>query len=58
MKGVANDEAGCEDYRVEVVLEGPLEKLNGLSKPKKRKKQRPATIRARSLKRTHDSLGH
>ena len=34
MKGVANDEAGCEDYRVKVVPEGRLEKLNGLSNPK------------------------
>ena len=46
MKGVANDEAGCQDYRVKVVPEGPLEKLNGLSKPKKRKEQRPADYRS------------
>ena len=28
LKGVANDEAGDEDDRVIVVLQGPLEKLN------------------------------
>ena len=58
MKGGANDEAGDEDDRVIVVLEGPLEKLNWDSVNPKRKKQRPATIGARSLKRTHDPLGH
>ena len=41
MKGVANDEAGCEDYRVKVVPEGPLEKLNGLSKPKNGRSRDP-----------------
>ena len=58
MKRVANDEAGDEDDRVIVVPKGPLEKLIWDSANPKRKKQRRATIGARSLKRTHDLLGH
>ena len=56
LKGVA--EAGYEDYRVEVEPQGSLLEVEPDSANPKQKKQRPATIGARSLKRTHDPLGH
>ena len=51
-------EAGYEDYRVEVEPQGSLLEVEPDSANSKRKKQRPATIGARSLKRAHDPLGH
>ena len=57
MKGIANDEASDDDDRVMMGPKAHLKRLNGLSKPE-RKKQRPATIVARTTKRTHDPLGH
>ena len=53
-----SDEAGDESYRVKVEPQGSLLKVEPDSANPKRKKQRPATIGARSLKRTHDPLGH
>ena len=44
--------------RVEVEPQGSLLKVEPHSANPKRKKQRPSTIGARSLKRTHDPLGH
>ena len=54
-----NDVAGDEGYRVEVEPQGSLLNVEPDSaNPKRKKKQRPTTIGARSLKRTHDPLGH
>ena len=53
-----NDEAGYDDYRVEIEPHGSLLDVEPDSANPKRKKQRHATIGGRSLKRTHYSLGY
>ena len=53
------DKVGNEDRRAGVEPKGHSQlKSNETHANPKRKKQRPATIGAQSLKQTHDPLGH